>query len=41
MKIVRFAWGGQALFGILERDLIYALHDGFCPLGPVIETELQ
>lgn len=26
MKVVRFAWGGRALFGILDRNLIYALH---------------
>ncbi len=26
MKIIRFAWGGQALFGILDGNLIYALH---------------
>jgi 2-keto-4-pentenoate hydratase/2-oxohepta-3-ene-1,7-dioic acid hydratase in catechol pathway len=25
MKIVRFAWGGQALFGILEKNLIYSV----------------
>lgn len=26
MKIIRFAWGGQALFGILDGNLIHALH---------------